>query len=222
MDRLTHGYTNATRRLPDGRVEKWFSASARERALIEAGCLTQLAGVLPVPTLISCDRDLGVLVMDEAHGRHGQELIEDGHATDVLELVGRTLRVLQQVSVETVPGLPGQGPVIAHGDFGPQNMLLDLGRGTVTALLDWEFAHRGNAVEDLAWAEWIVRMHHPMATEKLPALFSSAGITASWSTRQDAMVLRCEQLRLLCEANHDSAGSDVWRTRAATTARWSE
>ena len=27
--------------------------------------------------------------MDETHGRHGQELIEDGGATDVLELVGR-------------------------------------------------------------------------------------------------------------------------------------
>jgi aminoglycoside phosphotransferase (APT) family kinase protein len=28
-------------------------------------------------------------------------------------------------------------------------------------VVDWEFAHLGDPVEDLAWCEWIVRMHHP-------------------------------------------------------------
>jgi hypothetical protein len=36
-------------------------------------------------------------------------------------------------------------------------MLFDLANAPrVTAVLDWEFAHLGQPVEDLAWAEWIV------------------------------------------------------------------
>lgn len=35
-------------------------------------------------------------------------------------------------------------------DFGPQNVLLDPGTFAVTAVVDWEFAHVGDPVEDLA------------------------------------------------------------------------
>jgi aminoglycoside phosphotransferase (APT) family kinase protein len=40
-------------------------------------------------------------------------------------------------------------PVLCHGDFRTGNFLAD-GAG-LTALLDWEFAHWGDAHEDLAW-----------------------------------------------------------------------
>lgn len=40
-------------------------------------------------------------------------------------------------------------PVLVHGDAGPGNFLFSDGR--VTALLDWELAHFGDPVEDLAW-----------------------------------------------------------------------
>ena len=44
---------------------------------------------------------------------------------------------------------------VCHGDPGPGNFLHD---GThVTALLDWEFAHVGDPVDDLAW--WAFRGH---------------------------------------------------------------
>ncbi len=36
--------------------------------------------------------------------------------------------------------LEGTGPVIVHGDFGPQNMLFDDEVGVVVAILDWESA----------------------------------------------------------------------------------
>lgn len=39
--------------------------------------------------------------------------------------------------------------VLCHGDFGPGNFLHHDGR--VTALLDWEFAHLGDPMDDLAW-----------------------------------------------------------------------
>jgi aminoglycoside phosphotransferase (APT) family kinase protein len=40
--------------------------------------------------------------------------------------------------------------VLVHGDFKAGNVLLDDGGGIV-ALLDWELAHLGDAMEDLGW-----------------------------------------------------------------------
>lgn len=42
------------------------------------------------------------------------------------------------------------GPVVlAHGDAGPGNFLFE--HGHMTALIDWELAHLGDPMEDLAW-----------------------------------------------------------------------
>ena len=45
--------------------------------------------------------------------------------------------------------------VLCHGDAGPGNFLFEASR--VTALLDWEFAHLGDPLDDLAWVA--VRAH---------------------------------------------------------------
>jgi aminoglycoside phosphotransferase (APT) family kinase protein len=47
-----------------------------------------------------------------------------------------------------VPRVP-QPPVVVHGDTGPGNFLFEAGR--VTAIIDWELAHLGDPMEDLAW-----------------------------------------------------------------------
>lgn len=44
---------------------------------------------------------------------------------------------------------PDGEPVLVHGDAGPGNFLFD--RGRMTALIDWELAHAGDPMEDLAW-----------------------------------------------------------------------
>jgi aminoglycoside phosphotransferase (APT) family kinase protein len=45
---------------------------------------------------------------------------------------------------------------LCHGDVGPGNFLHESGR--VTTLLDWEFAHLGDPLDDLAWLSF--RGHH--------------------------------------------------------------
>ncbi len=45
--------------------------------------------------------------------------------------------------------------VVCHGDVGPGNFMHDGRR--VTALLDWEFSHLGDPMDDLAW--WVFRGH---------------------------------------------------------------
>lgn len=47
-----------------------------------------------------------------------------------------------------VPASAG-APVLVHGDAGPGNFLFEGGR--MTALIDWELAHPGDPMEDLAW-----------------------------------------------------------------------
>ena len=49
---------------------------------------------------------------------------------------------------ETAPG-PPERVVLVHGDLGPGNVLHDGHR--VTGLCDWELAHVGDPMEDLAW-----------------------------------------------------------------------
>ena len=52
---------------------------------------------------------------------------------------------ITQREAEHDDGLP---PTLSHGDFNPTNILLDE-TGTVTALLDWEFAHAGGPLSDI-------------------------------------------------------------------------
>lgn len=67
--------------------------------------------------------------MQAIGGRHGQELLDQGHERAVLRLVGETLLQLQAFPTPAVPELLNEGTVIVHGDFGPQNMHFDLGQG---------------------------------------------------------------------------------------------
>lgn len=46
---------------------------------------------------------------------------------------------------------PSGPPALVHGDFRSGNVLVD-SEGAVLALLDWEMAHVGDPMEDLAWA----------------------------------------------------------------------
>lgn len=103
-------------------------------------------------------------------------------------------------------------------------MLLDPATCTVTAVVDWEFAHLGDPVEDLAWCEWIVRMHHPAQCRALPHFFQAygAGVPA-WTVRQAAMLARCEALREFCHRwEPNGPGVRQWRERSVATAAWEE
>src|ERR1700733_3708564 len=181
MERLPYGYTNHTRHV-EGRVEKRYvgidSSARAERELI---ALTGLVGRYPVPETLEFDASIPMLVIAHVHGVHGQELIETGRAAEVLLTIGTQLSLLQSFDVSSIPGLTGTGDVIVHGDFGPQNVLLEPDPLAVNAVLDWERAHIGSAVEDPAWAEWIVRTHHPDAIDYLPGLFAGLGRWYSWA-----------------------------------------
>jgi aminoglycoside phosphotransferase (APT) family kinase protein len=160
------------------------------------------------------------LIGGEVSGTHGQDLIELGRARDVLRLLGSFLARLQEIDPGSVHGLTGSGEVVVHGDFGPQNVLFE--GDHISALLDWEFAHVGQPVEDLAWAEWIVRMHHPDHLDALPELFQAAHLDVGWPDRQAAMVTKCHELLRMAEVAGSSDDAELWRQRLRLTERWTE
>lgn len=131
---------------------------------------------------------------------------------------------MQAIEVDGIPddGVPKADPdsVLVHGDFGPNNVLLDPGTFAVTGLLDWEFAHIGRRIEDLAWCEWIVRTHHPTHRDAMGEFFAGyGGIVAPWHARQAAMIRRCLELEAFCRRwDAGSASIRVWASRVEATA----
>ena len=209
--RLAHGYTNESWLDGELVVKQYRHVDAAERLRTEVAALARVAGIVPVPGVVGVDSVHARAEFVYVPGRHGQELINEGTATQVLAAAGRTLRRLHD-------GVPG----LAHGDYGPQNLLLEPVSLEVVAVLDWEFAHDGDPVEDLAWTEWIVRLHHGKSIQDLPALFEGYGRRPPWPLRHNAMQNRCTQFREICLRRGDQAAAEMWRSREQLTRSWRE
>jgi aminoglycoside phosphotransferase len=221
MRPLRHGYTNST--VGDGAtvVKTYAGPDAERRRARELALLTVLRGCLPVPPVVGLAG--GILTLGFVAGVPGQELLDAGHAAAVLRACGGLLRRIHDTGTSVVGfGAAGTGAVLVHGDYGPNNVLLDPATFEVTAVVDWELAHLGDPVEDLAWCEWIVRMHHPADAGALGHLFDAyGGAVPTWPARRATMLARCAALERFCQRwVPDGPGVRLWRDRAAETARW--
>jgi tRNA A-37 threonylcarbamoyl transferase component Bud32 len=141
--RLAHGYTNQSWLDGEFVVKQYEGVDAAERLRVEVAALARVGGVVPVPDVVHVDPFAARAAVTFVPGRHGQELIDEGHAAQVLKAAGRTLRRLED-------GVPG----LVHGDYGPQNLLLDPESLEVVAVLDWEFAHDGDRRPPLPSVPW--------------------------------------------------------------------
>jgi aminoglycoside phosphotransferase (APT) family kinase protein len=223
---LRHSYTNRT--LGDGAtvVKCYQGSGALTRLQNEHAVLDALQGRVPVPPVLGFED--GCLTMRFLSGTHGQELLESGHGAGVLRACGTMLRRIHQLDArEITAALPGRargGQVLVHGDYGPQNVLLDPATLEITGILDWEWAHAGDPMEDLAWCEWIVRMHHPGQVSLLSVFFDAyGGAIPPWPARQAFMLDRCRSLLdLCCQQEPGGSGEVQWAHRLAVTRAWQE
>jgi aminoglycoside phosphotransferase (APT) family kinase protein len=72
------------------------------------------------------------------------------------------------------PGEP-ERPVICHGDVGPGNVMHDGKK--LTGLLDWEFSHLGDPIDDLAWItvrSVMFKVEAPDFGERVRAIYAEA------------------------------------------------
>jgi aminoglycoside phosphotransferase (APT) family kinase protein len=135
------------------------------------------------------------------------------------------LRRIHAINPAVVPHLTaGSGPtVLVHGDYGPQNTLFGLEAREVTAVVDWEWAHAGNPVEDLAWCEWIIRMHHPGQVRALNMFFAAYGHRPPWRVRHEAMLAQSYALLDFSERwQPGGSAARLWRQRLQITESWAE
>jgi aminoglycoside phosphotransferase (APT) family kinase protein len=177
----------------------------------EVDAIRRTAGRVPAPCVIDIDEAGSTVTLERLPGRHGQELIDEEAGDGVLEAAGRTLRALHA---------DPEAPTWTHGDYGPQNLLYHVATLEVTGVLDWEFARRGLPISDLAWAEWIVRMHHPHAVRSLAYLFRGWGDEPSWGSRHAAMLDACRRFLVRAESMGDSQAAELWSRRRDITAAW--
>ncbi len=226
MQPLPHSYTNRT--LGDGAtvVKCYQGAGALTRLRNEHAVLDALQGRVPVPPVLGSGG--GCLTMTFMSGRHGQELLDSGHGVGVLRACGTTLQLIHQLDARDITASLHSrargGQVLVHGDYGPQNLLLDPATLEITGILDWEWAHAGDRVEDLAWCEWVVRMHHPGQVGLLGMFFDAYGGTIPpWPERQAFMLDRCRSLLDHCRQQEPrGSGEAQWADRLAVTKAWHE
>jgi aminoglycoside phosphotransferase (APT) family kinase protein len=229
VEALPHGYTNHIVRSGSVVTKSYQGPDAVNRSAREAEVLAALAGRLPVPPFIG--RSGAEVRMSFMAGVHGQDLIGAGLAPEVLRACGEMLRDVQAVDPQLV--VASAGAILVHGDYGPNNVLLDPEAQRVVAIVDWEWAHAGDPVEDLAWCEWIIRMHHPDQAGVIGTLFDGYGHCPPWAARHHAMVGKCEFHLRLSEQREPGGRSarrrrdfldatKKWSGFMSATERWSE
>jgi aminoglycoside phosphotransferase len=223
---LQHSYTNRT--VGDGTtvVKCYQDPGALTRLRNERAVLDALQGHVPVPPVLGSRG--ACLTMRFMSGTHGQELLDSGHGIGVLRACGTMLQHIHQLDTRAITAgtlsRARGGQVLVHGDYGPQNVLLDPASLEITGILDWEWAHAGKPVEDLAWCEWVVRIHHPRLVSLLSVFFDAYGGTIPpWPERQAFMLDRCRSLLDHCRQQEPGgSGEAQWAHRLAVTSAWQE
>jgi Ser/Thr protein kinase RdoA (MazF antagonist) len=181
--------------------------------------IRSVAGRLPVATIV--DSRPGVLVLHRVPGRHGQDRIDRGEAGAVMFGLGRLLRDVQAVSPRFL-GEPHGAGVLVHHDFGANNVLFAEHDDSIVLLADWEWSTAGSPVTDLAWAEFILRMHHPEHQDSLPALFDGYGTRPPWDERQAAMAHRATVLEAWVLSHRGPEAASTWARRQRCIQQWRE
>jgi aminoglycoside phosphotransferase len=220
---LAHGYSHTTTVLDQVVTKDYQGPDAERRCATEAAALRALAGQLPVPRVLAAGP--ARLQTQLMPGVHGQDLIDAGLARAVLAACGSMLRRIHRLPVPAALPTAATKPAtfLVHGDFGPNNVLLDHRAHAVTAVLDWEWAHAGDRLDDLAWTEFIVRMHHPAQVPALDAFYAGYGSRPAWPAVRHAILCRCQTLLQLCERSEPGGtGATTWAERIEIARSWAE
>ncbi|MCP4305487.1 MAG: phosphotransferase [bacterium] len=216
-----HGYTNHTVRDGITVLKAYAGPDSSQRCGREVAALRALHGQVPVPDLIETGPDR--IRTKWIAGRHGKDLLTAGHDAGVLSACGSTLKQIHEHDISTVFPDASDGSTLIHGDYGPNNILFDQTTIEVVAVLDWEWAHPGDPVEDLAWCEWIIRTFHPDSVGALDPFYAAYGERPSWPSRQSAMLTKLTEMHRFAEQREPGGSTALTRLRQLKSVQaWTE
>jgi len=216
---VPHAYTNLVTARGRRVTKTYRGADGVKRQRREALAVRSLIGLLPVASIV--ESQPGVVVFDRISGRHGQDLIATGQGQAVMFCLGRLLREIQAIAPTFYDEFKGTG-VLVHGDFGPNNVLFADNADEIVLLADWEWSTVGAPLTDLAWTEFILRMHHPDDLQCLPDLFDGYGERPPWSERQTAMAERAASLEAWIRTWKGAEAASTWDYRSRCITQWDE
>lgn len=210
---LPHGYTNNTRLENQVVVKAYSGANAHSRFLTELVMYQQLQDMAFMSELLGYDQDARSISTRYIEGRHAQDLLEE-HCDIVPFTLGKLARELQSIEIDTVvKAKRNPSDVLVHGDFGPQDLLFASGALAKFYLVDWEWAHFGDRFEDIAWAEWIIRMHYDANPQMITSLYRGFGIVPPWNKRHELMVHKCEHILDFAKRDANAQAISMWIDR---------
>ena len=160
-------------------------ADAPEGTRSAAKALARLAS-LRFPSAGWIEADRSVTPFDFGNGRSFLEATLD--RADVAQWIGpAAVAALRQMEARwNAEGRPEEEACLVHGDFNPTNILVR--DGTVTAVLDWEFAHAGDRYMDIGN---LLRHSDPARHGEIEAGFADAGhpLPGDWKQRAEGVDL---------------------------------
>lgn len=141
------------------------------------------------------DTDLNIkeLITQDSYIKFANQLLQDKAVCSALE--GNVLSTIRAFLERFSSYFPDEKPsVLVHGDFGPENILVDHidGEMRVSGILDWEYAFAGSSLHDVAN---MLRYAHQMPPEFKDAFIN--GMQFSGVTLPDGWEISIRLLNLL-------------------------
>ena len=210
------GDSGSTHRLDlgDGRrlAARAVETGRREAAVRTAQAMADARQVgipVPAPTLVDVVGGTTWFVTPWVDGDLGARWLDTPERARILATaMGSLHRAVRAIDPNLAP------LAFVHGDFAPVNVIL-AADGTIAALLDFEHAHVGDPLADVAWWGWVVRHHHPDAWD---AAWPTFCLAAGADPGHDASILRAlmlEELSRRAEAAADELTRRRWLERLA-------
>ena len=182
----------------------------------------RLQAMALLPELLGYDRDTLTIRTRYIAGRHAQDILVE-HNDTVPLILGKLARTVQSARIDTIGQRKRKlSQVLVHGDFGPQNLLFAHGTFSAPYLVDWEWAHFGDPFEDVAWAEWIIRMHYAADPQMIAALYQGFGLVPAWETRHALMLRQCQRILDFARRDANAPAIAMWVDRAEQVKSWDE
>jgi hypothetical protein len=174
----------------DGSAVVKCHASGPSAGLRELSVLARVAD-LPVPRVLPGTR-MDALRLSYVPGLPAMAAIEAGHGSRVLRAMGEAIRAVQRIDPSRFG--TAEAGVVVHGDFAPYNVIVSEDGAEVRAIVDWEAAHVGDSLVDLAWCEWQCQRLFPRHGYALSELFAGFGWSPSRAVLDAALDARLSEL----------------------------